>query len=259
MRFVTEKYNSVVSATDLLVRSLSGEKAQDKKEKALAVNNSTGDLLSALAKNDQPVWLTGLNQHTRSYAEGRSTSYHLMQFILENRVNITTHSWVFDQKSEAFDFDSVFERYRSESRLPELFDEIVRILEEIQNSGEVDSVTMMSALGKVIATLKKSKDGSYFSVNSAWSFLVSFLQNYMWAELIKLPVLGTAMEALKQTIEQTNQEMFKVHTEVQNEMQRTVEEQVKGLNRSNFKFIGYDKNGHNLEISSEVKALSTTV
>ena len=259
IRFVTEKYKSVLSTTDALVRSLSGENVQDKKNKALAVKSSTSDLLAALAASDQPVWLRTLNTHVTSYADDRTQSFHLMQYIMDNRVDITQHSWSFDQKSEAFDFDSVFEHYRSESRLPELFDEIVRILEDIHNSGEVDSVNMMTALGKVIATLKKSKDGSYFSVNSAWSFLVSFLQNYMWAELSKLPMLGSAMEALKQTIDQTNDEMFKVHTEVQNEMKRTVEDQVKGLNQSNFKFIGYDKNGHNLEQVPQNKALTISV
>ncbi|HCG5590304.1 TPA: hypothetical protein NJ104_004515 [Vibrio parahaemolyticus] len=259
MRFVHEKYKSVVATTDDLVKSLAGEDAKDKKVKAQFVDSATGDLISALAKADQPIWLRGLNQQVNLYVQNRTNSYNVMKFIMENRVQITTHTWEFDEKSDAFDFDSVFERYRSESKLPELFDEIVKILEDIKDSGEVDSVTMMTSLSKVIATLKKSKDGSYFSVNSAWSFLVSFLQNYMWAELTKLPVLGTAMEALKETIEQTNEEMFKVHTEVQNEMQRSVEEQVKGLKRSNFNFIGYDKTGHNLESPKGIQSIKESV
>ncbi|NGZ15579.1 hypothetical protein HGG78_17840 [Vibrio aestuarianus] len=258
MRFVDEKYKSVLAATDQLVISLSGENESNKINNAKIVKKATGDLRSALSEVDQPKWLTGLNQIASLYAEGHRKSHQLMQFILENRLEITKHTWSFDDKSDAFDFDSIFERYRSESRLDELFEEIIKILEEIQSSGEVDSVMMISALGKVIATLKKSKDGSYFSLNSAWSFLISFLQNYMWAELSKLPVLGTAMEALKKTIEETNEEMFKMHTEVQNEMENTVKASVKGLKQPEFGFIGYDRQGNNLEESS-TKLISTTV
>lgn len=259
IRFVNERYRKVVSTTNDLVKCLSGENAGEKKAKTIAVKNSTGDLLAALSENDKPNWLLGLNQRADLYATDRLQNYQLMQFLFDNRLQILNHTWAFEGKDDAFDFDSIFEHYRAESRLPELFDEIVKILESIQNSGEVDSVAMMTALGKVIATLKGSKDGSYFSVNSAWSFLVSFLQNYMWAELSKLPVLGTAMEALRETIEQTNEEMFKVHCAVENEMKQTVEAQIKGLERSDFKFVGYDKSGKSLESVSKAKGLSAQV
>lgn len=139
-------------------------------------------------------------------------------------------------------FDAIFQHYKSQSRLAELFDEIIKILEEIQASGEIDSVAMMNALGKVIATLKKNKNGSYFSLNGAWSFLITFLKNYMWAELSKLPVLGTAMGALEKTIEETNEEMSKVHSEIQHEMMTTVENEVKGLQKkTSFQFIEFNK------------------
>ncbi|WP_219079151.1 hypothetical protein [Vibrio parahaemolyticus] len=137
------------------MKSLAGENAQDKKAKAQLVNGATGDLISALAQADQTSMVNGLNQQVNLYVQDRTNSYNVMKFIMENRVQITTHTWEFDEKSDAFDFDSVFERYRSESKLPELFDEIVKILEDIKDSGEVDSVTMMSSLSKVIATLKK--------------------------------------------------------------------------------------------------------
>ena len=160
----------------------------------------------------------------------------------------------------AFDFDSIFEHYKSESRLPELFDDIIRILEEIQSSGEVDSLTMMTALGKVLATLKQNKDGSYFSINSAWEFLVSFLKNYMWGELSKIPVLGTAMAALEKTIKETNEEMFKVHSSVEAEMSNVVEAEIKGLkNKSSFKFVSYDKSGLKLTDKTERLALDESV
>ncbi|MBE3880069.1 hypothetical protein HJ161_23900, partial [Vibrio parahaemolyticus] len=66
MRFVHEKYKSVVSTTDDLVKSLAGENAQDKKAKAQLVNGATGDLISALAQADQPVWLNRIKSTGKS-------------------------------------------------------------------------------------------------------------------------------------------------------------------------------------------------
>lgn len=110
---------------------------------------------------------------------------------------------------------------------------------------------MLSALGKLISTIKRSKDGSYFSLNSSWEFLLSFLRNYLWGELSKLPVLGTALEALEKTIRETNEEMSRLHIQVKDEMTRVVGEEIKVLaNRPAFPFVTYDKDGHLFNPSS---------
>lgn len=243
MRFVTEKHQELIKALDALVSVLVNEDLKDKKAHVRIVLQKSNDLKSAVSQQDCPSWLPSLIKGLNNFQTGTWNQIHLIDYIIENISSIKTHGWVFDNPSEtSFDFDSIFEHYRSESRLTELFDEIIKILEEIEASDEVDSLTMITALDKVIATIKKNKAGSYFALNSAWAFLMTFLKNYMWAELSKIPVLGTAMEALEKTIKETNEEMFKVHSQVQEEMARKVEDEVKGLkNKTSFKFLGYDK------------------
>lgn len=259
MRFVNERYKEVVSSTLELIKVMPSENRDAKKQKANVVFKNSQDLLSALPENDKPQWLKLLSQHAQHFANDATQPHVIMEFLVDNSSLIRGHEWAFESQVDTFDFDSIFEHYKSESRLPELFEEIIRLLELIQGSGDVDSVAMMNALGKVIATLKNSKNGSYFSLNGAWSFLMSFLQNYMWTELSKLPVLGSAMEALRKTIEETNEEMYKVHAQVQKEVQTSVELQVKGLNKTNFNFISYDKSGKNLDISEQPKRISAAV
>jgi len=245
MRFVTEKHQELIASLDDLVTNLVGEKLESKKEKANFSLQKANDLKAAISQQDCPPWLPPLIQGLTYFFNGQWKQSNLITHLIKNIEIIRGNKWVFDNPSEsAFDFDSIFEHYKSQSRLPELFEEIIMILEEIQSSGEVDSVAMMTSLGKVISTLKKNKNGSYFSINSAWSFLISFLKNYMWAELAKVPVLGTAMGALEKTINETNEEMFKVHSEVQSEMRRVVETEVKALQKkTDFKFAGYDRHG----------------
>jgi len=243
MRFVTEKHQELIKALDNLVQSLVSEDLNSKKALAQIAFQKANDLKSAVSSQDCPSWLPSLIDGLNYFNTGEWAQGNLIDHIIRNITPIKGHAWIFeDQSKTAFDFDSIFEHYKSESKLPELFDEIIRILEEIEACGEIDSLAMISALDKVISTIKKNKDGSYFSLNSAWAFLISFLKNYMWGELSKIPILGTALEALEKTIKETNEEMFKVHSQVQKEMARTVEVEVKGLkDKASFKFIGYDK------------------
>jgi hypothetical protein len=248
MRFITEKHQELIKSLDDLVANLVGDQLESKKIKGNLSLQKAKDLKSALSEHDAPSWLMPLIEVLGCFSSGQWRPPELIIHLIRNIEIIRGHKWVFDNPSEsAFDFDSIFEHYKSESKLPELFEEIIKILEDIQDSGEVDSVAMMTALGKVISTLKRNKNGSYFSINSAWSFLISFLKNYMWAELAKVPLLGTAMGALEKTINETNKEMFKVHSEVQSEMKRVVEAEVKVLQKkTDFKFASYDMNGNEI-------------
>ena len=258
MRFVTQKHNELKGSLKQLVNILVSENLEEKKTQAKKSLDMSNDLRAAISDQDCPSWLNSLIDALKQFIGGRSNQNGLITHLITNLSQINNHKWAFDAQAEkSFDFDSIFEHYKAQSRIPELFDKIIEILEEIQSSGEVDSVSMMTALGKVIATLKKNKDGSYFSLNSAWAFLISFLKNYMWGELSKIPVLGTAMEALEKTIKETNEEMFKVHSSVQSEMKKTVESEVKGLKqKTNFDFVGYDKSGNSLP---QIESSSTII
>jgi len=246
VRLVDEKHSDLATSTNTLLRELAGEDPNSKIAAAEAVLSKAKDLCAILARNDIPDWLNNTISYTTNFSKGQWSSKDFLPHFVETKLALNTHRWQFDKDAvAAFDFDSIFEHYKKESRLPELFDEIIRLLEEIQASGQVDSVSILDALGKVIATIKKCKNGSYFSLNSAWGFLLSFLNNYMWGELSKLPVLGTALEALGKTIEEADEEMFKLHKQVQDEMVRTVSEEVKVLSdKSPFPFVTYNRTGY---------------
>lgn len=246
VRLVLEKHKVLKDSSDQLLRALVTEDPNKKKNEAKVALQAAQDLRGILATQDVPNWLVHTINALNSFVGGSWTSYDLLANYIPARELIDSHQWVFQEDTERpFDFDAIYEHFKKDSRLPELFDSIVKLLEDIQGSGEVDSMAMLKALGKVIATIKRSKDGSYFSLNSAWEFLLSFLKNYMWGELSKIPMLGTALEALEKTIKETNEEMFKLHQQVQEEMNKTVESEMQVLkNKSDFSFITYDRQGH---------------
>lgn len=242
LRFVTQKHSDLTKSITGLVNALVSENLEVKKEKTKLSLKKAQDLKSAIADEDLPDWLTPLIEVLTKFFNGSNTQQALIGFIIRYEASIKSHVWVIEKDSEqAFNFDSIFEHYKSESRIPELFDEIIKILEDIEASGEIDSISMLSALTKVIATLKKNKDGSFFSMNSAWSFVTSFFKYYFLAEISKVPVLGSALLALQKVVDETNQEMSDIKSNVELKIKETVEQEIKPLRqRTELPFLAYD-------------------
>lgn len=245
IRVVREKHQSLITASNQLLQAISGNNGDLKESAAKAMLLAANNLRESISSKDVPDWLNNIIQYLTLYTTKQWDAFSFLSQHISLKNLIDTHTWIFEAPSEAaFDFDSIYERFKKESQLPSLFEQIVKILEDIESSGEVDSVTMLKGLGKVIATIKKGKDGSYFSLNGAWEFLMSFLKNYMWGELSKIPGLGTALEALKTTISETDKEMSELHQKIQAEMKSVVELDIKALKgKSGFPFITYTPTG----------------
>ncbi len=78
---------------------------------------------------------------------------------------IESQQWDFADSSlnAAVDFTAVYTEFYRESRVPELFDELVEELNRIVDSGEVDSLQAIKSLERLIATIKKNARGDFFS------------------------------------------------------------------------------------------------
>lgn len=244
MSLLKEQQKGLIEALNRLLQVLVSEDAAEKKSAAKIVLERGKTLRSLLPRTSVPRWLEAVNDHTDSYVRGVKPVHHYLREAVAALAELEKHEWDLDATSDsALDFDAIFELYRNESRLPELFDKIVEILEGIKNSGDVDSISMVDALTKIILAIQKGKSGSYLALNGAWGFLITFLNNYLWAELSKIPVLGTAFEALQKTIEETGKAMDHLHESMQEEVVSRVKAEVKLLDKPDMVFVGYSPQG----------------
>ena len=179
LRLVRQKHGELRQATASLLKEMAGDNMDRKKALASWVQRQ--------ARISQCP-----------FRQGRSTVAHYSHRVLANvcgwpdvtsliswiallpgNHSCDNHRWVFEEEDEsAFDFDAIYERFKGESRLPELFDQVVRTLEEIHASGGEQRHHASSAWQSHLYH-QKCKDGSYFSLNGAWEFLLSFLKNYL--------------------------------------------------------------------------------
>lgn len=245
VRLIKSKHDILIKSLIRLQKALVGEDIEKKIQYANKALEDTTALSSLLTTPDKPSWLQQLHQRLQTYNNNPSVeAYNFLQAVIPLIEPIHSHDWFGSTKTNALDFDAIFEKYKKESRLNELFQEIIKILESILESGEIDSNSMQRALERMISTLRSCKKGSYFHINSSWEFLINFIQNYLWEELTKIPALGSAVTALRKTLEETNEEMFKVHNGVKEELEKSLENEVKSLKgKAAFNFPTYNKLG----------------
>jgi hypothetical protein len=250
-KVLLERHNDLKMAAEALLLELASDALADKKSAAEKVVNLASTLRSIIPESDVPRWLDEVLALAHNYILNRWSGAVFIKHYYKLLPVIMNHQWdLDDDKEPALDFDGVFELYRKESRLPELFDEIIALLESIKESGEIDSLNMLEALAKIVATLKSGKKGSYFSMDGAWKFMMSFANNYLWAELEKVPLLGTVFEALRKTVDEADKEMDRLHMSVQQELDRRVKQEVRMFRNTGIGVISYSRQGGLLEVSS---------
>ncbi len=183
--------------------------------------------MDMLHPSDRPAWLTDLQRDLKLATQNHNdqlgvTAVH--RIASDHYPRMLAYSWKSSGSDNAtgFDFDPVFEKYRNECRIPELFDELIGFLQQIIESGEVDSVRMLSELEKIISTLRNARNGSYFATRGAWFFVATWFTNTGWELLGSIPIAGSVFKGLQKTLEETNSQMVKMHDDIQHELEQQI-------------------------------------
>lgn len=219
-RTLDEKTREAREAVQNCVVAFLAASTNSRSTAATEAYESVGRIIEMLHQSDRPAWLTDLHSNLRVAVSnhGDANGIRSVQKIANSLQNsLNRHKWRLADMSAAdgFDFDAVFNKYKNENRIPELFDEIINALTAIIESGEIDSVRALDELKRVVATLQNARNGSYFATRNAWFFVATWFKNTGWEMLGDIPVLGAAVRGLRQTLDDMNNGMQNLHDQIQ--------------------------------------------
>jgi hypothetical protein len=123
----------------------------------------------------------------------------------------------------------------------------VEILEKIVQCEYLDSRKIIHTLETIIATLKRNRNGSYFGVMGSWNFVSSYLNNLAWSVFLEIPVLKVFVKPLRDTLDDMNKEMAKVHDGMHAELHNRLQ--------ANFPVLKY----HDLPIPESLALTDETI
>jgi hypothetical protein len=140
------------------------------------------DLHDYLDVQERPAWLVEILRTAGNYfaSPNPAKAEAFLQSLLKNYRDIKPIE--FDDDAPLVDFDELFAKYRDEGKLPDLFDELIRLICQILESGEVDSVAMRDALEQLLLLLRANRSGSFFGIVStiaSTEFFVNLFGEFM--------------------------------------------------------------------------------
>ncbi|RLS39121.1 MAG: hypothetical protein DWH81_08925 [Planctomycetota bacterium] len=226
-RALEEKTEKARAAVQRCVSVFLSTNNSSRVEAATQAASAVSLIVDMLSAQDRPYWLSPLHNNLRTAAadpEGRDGLNGIQEIANTFQGALNSHKWKLTEANPAdgFDFDSMYNKYKKENRIPELFEEIISLLNEIANSGQLDSISALTELRRVIATLEKAKNGSYFATRNAWHFVTNWFKNSGWEMLSDIPLLGAVTRGLRKTLEDMDHGMTDLHTQIQDELQTKI-------------------------------------
>lgn len=211
------------------------------------VNRISISLFERVHESLHPEWL-GTVMDLSDRSSGSFGYGGINEFVVHWFSDVSKFNW-HDRLmvKKEIDFDEIFYRCKAESRLPELFDEVIGLLDKIKKSDEIDKLSVISGLDKVTASLKENKEGSFLSFKSSWQFFKCFAINYLQGELSGLPSLAAMGAALLKAIDEADLEFKSLSENMNTDLDAQISSTMGRLPNINSRnILGYDGAGASL-------------
>lgn len=156
--------------------------------------NTLQDILSA---EDRPEWLIQILKNCKLYM---NNEYEPKPFtvIFDNYPKVINHEWIFNSAINGVDFDSIYQKYKEESELPQLIDELISLLEKLikENGDELQTKTL-NDLTKLLKTIIQNKKGSSTAIESSLFLVYEFFKNTFFTLFPAVQITADGINTVK--------------------------------------------------------------
>ncbi|MBX9654945.1 hypothetical protein K2Y11_15140 [bacterium] len=223
LRSVNERFNLFRSSLSEMMKILSLEDRNRKIEAVKEVLLRIDDLRRTVSSEDFPVWgpvlESRLNWYIQVVATNDTAGRELLKTILDVNPEIQKQQWNFDDyDGNPIDFAAIYEEYYRSSPVPDLFDQLIAQLQELIDSGEIDSNKSLQALRNLIATIKKNSRRDQYSTVGTWQVVRHFLGTLGLEGLEAIPAIAPVVKAIRRTVDELDLEVPNVCQKIRDKL-----------------------------------------
>jgi hypothetical protein len=204
LNHLRERLNILQKQFDDFLMHLALDDRLRKTEKARALITALDDLKRAIHSGSVPSWLPAMHRCVGRYTQTflndpAEASLSVMQKLIELAPQMNAQTW--DASSaDGIDIAAISESLYQQSRIQEMFDELATQLQNIIDSGEIDSVKAIKTFEGLIATIRKNSHSDYFASRSMWEIVRRFFRNVVVEVAESTPGLRQAYKAACKTM-----------------------------------------------------------
>lgn len=228
---VSKRMTSVKTAIDSIVIALAIKNGPERAKPFSVFAEEVAMLKEILPSSVIPQWADPAIEISRnvvvSFQNNQDATNYLRPLLKDLFPRILTHSWDFKLgPSTVFDFEPLYEKFRSECNLDDLFDKLILAVERILDESEFDGRRAEKELQRILEALRKANGGksyvqSVFSLHFAGSWL-----KHSSKEFANKSALGPLFKGFEKALEETQAGMdavtFKVSEAANKEMKAEV-------------------------------------
>jgi hypothetical protein len=234
LRIMNERYAQFKKDLDALIHAIAAGEANAKLKAAERTLNSADDLVRNIATDDCPHWLRVIHQilgrRGKQMADPVASQAILLD-LLNNYVSISPIAWSGDEGNYAIDFDAIFAECREASTVPKLFEDILGLVRQIAESGEIENIKAIEALKTLIATLKKNAHGSYAGMSAVHDLIGQICTESMLNELETYPAIGSVVKTLRAKKDEVREALQFLKDSFRDAVNRRVDDKIKQIER----------------------------
>ncbi|MBN1393846.1 MAG: hypothetical protein JW959_02290 [Pirellulales bacterium] len=204
-RTLGDRYDAFKQYLDKTVSSFATSTDVQRYRNADQLASAGRDILNILVKSDRPPWIQPITEAAEAFSQQKNSAQgeRLLKMAVQHYHEVGPI--VIADDSSTYDFDKLYERLRDEGKLPELFDKMIDAVSKMVESGEIDSVTVVDALRRLLNILKANRNGSYVAVTRSLDY-AKFIRNIGIEFLKRIPGIREAVNAYEKTLEEAEGE-----------------------------------------------------
>ncbi len=166
--------------------------------------------LRDLCDPDTPAWVIRLLAVSTQFIQNRNdiaTRNALISLISGIRSEISLYDWNLGGYQSDYNFEEIYKKYKTESRLPELFDELISLIENILNDQEIELADSEKKIKLLLTIIRSNNKKSLFADQSILNYLIFFIKEFLLNLSQNIPGLREFIEALITTAEKIKDEI----------------------------------------------------
>lgn len=228
MKDTTAGYNNWIKSLDLKKKDIVNILPQCKE--SLFTGQSQGIIekikllnkvlieLKSITEPSTPEWVTVLikeNDKLLNNPTSPTIRQNLFTVYKEYELQIANHDWTIGGIDSDFDFEKIYKKYKRETNINELFNELIKILEDILNDNNLDDKDNKVKI--LLAVVRNNQNKSCYADEGIITALYTFLIESACV-LLKItsiaPLIISLIELLKKLISSFNDVKTKTNNEI---------------------------------------------